>query len=209
MKLSRFALGVVGWLLLGGLSRAQQDIWMPYVVGKQYSATETVTTWGRAPIETRVFVDGDKVRTEQPSPGGWKVIAIIRPDQQTVFWVILAKKMLLPLPFDPERIKQQVPPPTLDGAEPLGQQTIFGIACNKCRLTNASGRKFLLWTSAATGTPVKIMATDRTYLQVWTNYQAGPQDPALFEPPDDFQDVQMPLPPRLPAPLTLKPNPGK
>jgi len=180
---------------------------MPYVFGKQYSATELITTGGLAPVESQIYVDKGKIRMELPSASG-KVVAIIRPDMQTVYWVIVARKQLLMLPFDPERIKKQVPPMTaIQGrSEPLGLDTVLGVLCKKCRLTNESGRTFLLWTDATQDTPVKISAEDGTYTLVWKNYQAGPQNAGLFAPPDDYQDVEMPLPMKLPAPLRLPPK---
>ena len=180
---------------------------MPYIFGKHYSATEVITTGGLAPVESRIYVDAGKVRMELPSGGG-KVVAIIRPDLQTVYWVIVARKQLLILPFDSERIKKQVPPATaIPGrSEPLGHETILGVACRKRRLINESGRAFLLWTDAERDTPVKIAAEDGTYMLVWKNYRTGPQNAGLFVPPDDYQDVEMPLPPGLHAPVTLPPK---
>jgi hypothetical protein len=207
MKLSRIGFCLAGWLwvCLGPL-RAQ-DRWMPYVFGKQYSATEVVSTGGIPPVESQIYVDDGKIRTETQAPGS-KVVAIIRPDLLTVYWVIVARKQLLVLPFDPERIKKQVPPMTaIPGrSKPLGLETVLGIACRKCRLTNESGKAFLLWTDAARNTPVKISAEDGSYVLVWKNYRAGPQDAGLFVPPDNFQEVEMPLPPKLPAPVSMPPT---
>ena len=180
---------------------------MPYVFGKQYSATEMISTGGGAPIESQIYVDAGNIRMEEQSAGG-KVVAIVRPDLQTVYWALVARKQLVILPFDSERIKKQVPPETVTPGqlEPLGPETILGIACKKYRLTNASGRTFLLWTDARQNTPVKISSEDGTYMLVWKNYRAGPQVAGLFVPPINFQDVEIPLLPRLPAPISLPPK---
>jgi hypothetical protein len=180
---------------------------MPYVFGKQYSATEEISTFGSSPVESEIFVDDGKIRMEIPSHGS-KVIAIVRPDLQTVYWIIMVRKQLLALPFDSERIKKLVPPEVaIPGhSQSLGLETVLGIACRKCRLTNESGKPFLLWTDVARNTPVKISAEDGTCMLVWKNYRAGPQNAALFVPPDDCQEVEMPLPPRLPDPLNIPPK---
>ncbi|MCE0499361.1 MAG: hypothetical protein LV481_15580 [Methylacidiphilales bacterium] len=207
MKLSRIVFCLVGWLGVCLAPMRAQDTWMPYVFGKQYSATEMISTDGGTPIESRIYVDDGNIRMEEQSAAG-EVVAIIRPDLQTIYWAIVTRKQLLILPFDSERIKKEVPPESaLPGqSEPLGPETILGIVCKKYRLTNASGRTFLLWTDAQQNTPVKISSKDGAYVLVWKNYRIGPQAAGLFVPPNDFRDVEIPLLPRLPAPTSIPPK---
>ncbi len=44
-----------------------------------------------------------------------------------------------------------------------------------------------------------MAAEDGKFTIVWKNFQSGPQDPALFEPPADYQKIAMPPIPGMPG----------
>jgi hypothetical protein len=66
-------------------------------------------------------------------------------------------------------------------------------------MTAKDNKVFFWWVGLATKAPVRLAADDGSFTLDWKNYKAGPQDPALFEPPKDYQTVEAPNIPGLPG----------
>jgi hypothetical protein len=124
---------------------------------------------------------------------GMSVIAILLSDQKKMYSVMPAQKMVMEMALDPQRAKQYQNA-TGDGAtfDTVGPDTVDGAACTKYKMTSKDGKVFYWWINAATKAPVKMAADDGSFTLAWKNYKAGPQDPALFVPPADYQVIQMP-----------------
>jgi len=193
-------LAVVGGCLISLSCLRADDAAPPFELAKQYSADMLMTSGEGKTITSKFYTDSGKIRTEI-NTGGMQVVSIIRPDQQKMYSVMVAQKMVMEMPYDPEKMKKQVA--AASGPEGkfelVGPDPVDGVACTKYKVTGPDGKVVFYWINAAQKTPVKMAAEDGTFNIVWKNYQVGPQDAALFEPPADYQKIAMPSLPSAPA----------
>jgi outer membrane lipoprotein-sorting protein len=170
-----------------------------YTFPKQYSADVVVTTGQGQTMTMKTYRDTDKIRTEM-SANGMQVVSIIRPDQQKMYSVMVAQKMVMVMPFDPAKAKQMMTPGSGSDVkvELVGPEAAEGVAATKYKITNKDGKVIFVWVDPATSVPVKIAADDGSFTEVFKNFQAGPQDASLFEPPAGYQVMNMPSAPSMP-----------
>jgi len=197
MKPSRlFLLVVAGCCLLRPepLFAQTPDVVSPFGSNKQFSADTVITTDKGQTVTQKIYSDSGKMRTEM-SMNGMQVVSIVRPDQQKVYAVMVAQKMVMEMPYDAEKYKKL----TVASSGPqgkyevVGPDTVDGVACTKYKVTDDKDNKvFFFWVDATTKTPVKMMAEDNSVTILWKNYKAGPQDAALFMPPPDYKVMNMP-----------------
>lgn len=191
MNLSRLVvLTVAGVGLLCPLSlRADAP---PYTPDKQFSTDQVITTKEGMSISSKMYMNDGKVRTEMTT-SGMQVIQIMRPDQSKIYSVMPAQKMTMVMNLDPKMTAQIKAASGDEGKfEVAGAEAVDGTPCNKYKMTTKDGKIFWWWIDAAKKSPVKMAAEDGSFTLVWKNYKAGPQDAALFEPPKDYQTMEMP-----------------
>jgi hypothetical protein len=174
-----------------------QDAAPPVTFDKSYSADQLITTRDGNTINSKLYCDNGRIRTEMTAEG---MTIIILPDQQKAYTVMDSQKMVMVMPYDPAKYKKfMIGTPGFQGTtEAAGTDTVDGVACNKYKLTT-DGKVYDLWTNTATKQPVKLAVEDGSFVLVWKNYQAGPQDPALFQVPAGYQMVTMPSMPNFPG----------
>lgn len=171
----------------------------PLAANKQFSADQVVTAGGTT-MTSKVFSDNGKMRTEMTT-SGMQMVSIVRPDLQKVYSVMVAQKMVMEMPYDPGKYSQQIASAGSDGKfEAIGPEAIEGVACTKYKITSKDNKISFMWVDAANKTPVKLAAEDNSYTVLWKNYKVGPQAASLFEPPADYQVMQMPGAPAATAP---------
>jgi hypothetical protein len=172
-----------------------------YTFPKQFSADEIATTKDGATITMKTFMDSGKIRTEINS-NGMQMVSILRPDQQKMYSVMTAQKMVMVMPLDAAKLKQMLPPGSGGDAkmETVGPDTVDGLAAIKYKITSDSGKVVFLWVGVASQFPVQAAADDGSFTLVYKNFQTGPQDAALFEPPSGYQVMNMPSSPGAPPP---------
>jgi hypothetical protein len=164
----------------------------PFTPSQQYSADQTITTQAGQTVTSKIYMDSGKVRSEM-SMQGMQVISIIRPDQKKMYSVMVASKMVMVMPLNPEVMKQQAATSAAEAKfETVGPDTVDGVACTKYKMTGKDNKVFFWWVNASTKTPVKMTDEAGTFTLVWSNYKVGPQDASLFEPPADYKTMDMP-----------------
>jgi hypothetical protein len=201
MKSLRLLLLIVaGCCFLRSEPASAQSAAPAYAFPKQFSADEVVTTKDGRVITSKAYMDNGKIRSEV-STSGMQMISIIRPDEQKMYAVMVAQKMVMAMPLDPEKIKQMMPPGSGgdEKVETVGPDTVDGVAATKYKITNGDGKVVFLWVDAAKQFPVKLVSADGAFTIIWKNFQSGPQDAALFEPPSDYHVVNMPTAPSAPS----------
>ncbi|MCE0499360.1 MAG: DUF4412 domain-containing protein [Methylacidiphilales bacterium] len=172
-----------------------------YVYPKQFSADEVMTTKDGGTMTMKTYMDNGKVRNEV-NTNGMQIVSIVRPDQQKMYQVMVAQKMVMVVPLDPVKIKRMTPPGS-DGDgkfETVGPDTVDGVAATKYKMTSRDGKVIFLWVGVTSQFPIKLTSDDGSFTLAWKNFQAGPQDAALFEPPSDYQVINMPTAPGAPPP---------
>jgi hypothetical protein len=187
--------------LLGTVSvRAQAPA--PFTLDKQFSADQLITTKEGSTITNKIYLDNGKIRSEI-NAHGMNMVSIVLPDQQKVYSIMPGQKMVLVLPYDPARFKKQMAASEVLATkfDLIGSDTAEGVACNKYKGVTQDGKTYFLWADAARHVPVKMTADDGSFTVMWKNYQAGPQDPSLFEVPAGYQMMNMPaMPSNTPPP---------
>jgi outer membrane lipoprotein-sorting protein len=188
---------VAAWCLLQPSPLAAQDGAPPFVMDKQYSADLTISTKNGTTIQTRSYVDGDKMRNDT-TVNGMDMSMIVRKDQQKIYQVMISQKMIMEMPYDPDKIPGNSA--TSFGPqgkfELVGPETMAGIPCNKYKVTSEKEKQvYFMWLDMVHKAPVGMAAADGAFSVTWKNYKVGPQDASLFEPPAGYQVMNMPAAP--------------
>jgi outer membrane lipoprotein-sorting protein len=116
-----------------------------------------------------------------------------------MYEVMSAQKMVMVMPYDAAKERALAMTYTSGKFELVGPDTVDGQACTKYKETIAN-QVFFMWMDATKKFPIKATSEDGSISVSFTNFQEGPQDPALFEPPSGYQVTQMPSIPGAPAP---------
>ncbi len=183
-------------LLLPNLASADAP---PFTPDKQFSADQVITTKSGMTVTSKIYMNDGKARSKMNTQG-MQVISIIRPDEKKMFMVMPSQKMVMAMNLDEKTTAQINAASGDDGKfETVGPETMDGVACTKYKMTTKDNKVFFWWVNTATKAPVKIAADDGSITLDWKNYKAGPQDPALFEPPKDYQTVDAPSIPGMPG----------
>jgi hypothetical protein len=179
----------------------------PVMFDQSYSAEQVITTREGSTIDSKIFCDHGRIRSEMAMQG-MNIVAIVLPDQQKVYSIMEGQKMVMVMPYDPAKYKKYlIGTPGFDGKfEAAGSETVNGIACDKYKVTT-DNKVYDLWIDTAKKQPVKLAAEDGAFTATWKNYQAGPQDPALFQVPAGYQTMTMPAMPGMPGGDGAAPGP--
>jgi hypothetical protein len=161
----------------------------PFAMEKHYSADLMITTKEGMAIQSKTYVDGDKMRSDV-TMNGMEMAIIVRKDKQKIYQVLEAQKMVMETNFDANKFQGHAAASFgPEGKfELIGPATIDGVACTKYRVTSDKTREiFYFWLDVAHKVPVEMAAADESFTVKWNHYQAGPQAAALFEIPAGYQ----------------------
>ncbi len=192
MNLSRRTLIV--WLvgcLIGGQALPAQE---PVAFSKQFTAEMLITAQNGTELKEKIYTDNGRVRLEMDA-SGVPMTMIVRPDQQKIYTIMEAQKMIMVMPYDARKLEEQMAFATgLDRKyQNLGPEVIDGVACTKYQFTSEQGKVYDLWADTARKIPIKMSAEDHSFSMVFKDYQIGPQDAALFAvPAAGYQIMSMP-----------------
>jgi|ERR1700683_1006461 len=180
------------FLLTAGL-RAD-DTAPPFTMEKHYRADLAITTKEGMAIQSKTYVDGDKMRSDV-TMNGMAMAIIVRKDKQKIYQLMEAQKMATVMDYDPAKFGGR----TAASFGPEGKFTLIGpdavdgVACTKYSVVSDKTQQvFYFWLDVARKTPVQMAATDGSLVVKWKNFAAGPQDPSLFEVPAGYQVTAMP-----------------
>jgi hypothetical protein len=145
---------------------------------KAYSV-EMETTAGGVKSTTKMFVDGDKIRTDMDA-NGMQMSSIIRNDKKMSYTLMHAQKMVMENPLqDAPAPAQAAPEPTW---EKVGSATINGQACTEYKMKlGADVTTFFLNSDKM---PVRM--TNANMTMDYKNFKAGAPDASLFEVPAGY-----------------------
>jgi hypothetical protein len=180
---------------------ATADSVAPFAMDKHYSADVSVATKEGMNIQSKTYVDGDKMRSDV-NMGGMAMSIIVRKDTKKIYQVMDAQKMIMEMAYNPNKFPGNSA--ASFGPEgkftPVGPDTVDGIACTKYIVTSDKTKQvFYFWLDTARQIPVQMAAVSGSFVVKWKNFAAGPQNPALFEPPTGYQVMQMPSMPGMPG----------
>jgi hypothetical protein len=203
MNLSRLVFAIVaGFCLLRPAPLAAQESAPPFVMEKQYSADQTITTKDGMVLQTKTFVDGDKMRSNVTMKG-MAMSTIVRKDKKKIYQVMEAQKMVMEMDYDEAKFMKSRTAGAFGPSgkfEVIGPDTVDGIACTKYKVISDDQKKtFFFWIDATKKVPVQMTDAEGTFTAKWKNYKVGPQDPSLFELPEGYTVMPMPVMPEMPA----------
>jgi hypothetical protein len=167
----------------------------------QYSVDVVTTQRTGTALMIRMYVDGNKRRTEQETNNG-QLVLILRGDINLMYTVIVSHKVYRVRPLDPSLLKSlnayELATDMILSHEKAGTETVKGQVCDKYRFSTPTGKtqgtgapdsaSGFIWISQSTHLPV-MSETEGATTQ-WENLDIGPQDSSLFEPPAEFQQTQ-------------------
>src|ERR1700683_2050539 len=148
------------FLLTAGL-RAD-DTAPPFTMEKHYRADLAITTKEGMAIQSKTYVDGDKMRSDV-TMNGMAMSIIVRKDTQKVYQVMEAQKMVMEMPYAPTKFGGRTA--ASFGPEGkfvlIGPDTVDGVACTKYAVTSDKTKQvFYFWLDVAEKIPVQMAATD-------------------------------------------------
>lgn len=145
---------------------------------KAYSV-EMETTAGGMTTKSKLFVDGDKMRTDMDA-GGMQMSTIIRKDKKVSYSLMHAQKMVMENPL------QDAPAAAQAAEEPkwekIGSATVNGVACTEYKVVT-SGQEMHYFLNSDKFL-VRLSSKDMT--MDYKNFKAGAPDAALFEVPAGY-----------------------
>ena len=174
----------------------------------QYTADVVVSRKVGTPITMRVYIDGNKRRTEQGANGG--TIVILRGDLSKRYILNTNTKTYMEAPLDPRMLESTGDWTKRLGIvhEKVGTEDINGETCVKYRFstdpskTQNPQRPQALMPRAQGGVTGFIWVGQSTHMLLksenpvstaeWKNVKLGPPDASLFELPADYSKQEAP-----------------
>jgi hypothetical protein len=174
----------------------------------QYSADLVVSRKVGTPVNMRVYIDGNKRRTEQAANGG--TIVILRGDLGKRYILNTAAKTYMEMSLDPRMLESTADWSKRLGIvhEKVGTEDINGETCVKYRFSadpsktqNGKGPQQLMprAQSSVTGfiwvgqsTHMLLKSENPVSTAEWKNVKLGAPDASLFELPADYTKQETP-----------------
>jgi hypothetical protein len=169
---------------------------------KQYNVSVVTSSKTGSMLTMRMYVDGNKRRTEQETNSG-PLVLILRGDINLMYTIIVSRKAYRISALDPSLLASldayEFPRGMIVSHEKLATETIKGQLCDKYRFSASRGEKKsgagsdsktsgYIWINQSTHLPVMSKTEGAT--SEWINLDIGPQDSSLFEPPAEYQQLQ-------------------
>jgi hypothetical protein len=167
----------------------------------QYRVDVVTTQRNGAVLKMRLYVDGNKRRTDQETKNGL-LILILRGDTNLMYNVIVSRKAYRVGLLDQNVLKSlanyELPKDMLQSSQKVGTEMVKGQLCDEYKFSIATGKTTgnadpnsetagHIWISQSTHLPV---ASETLSAETeWENLDIGAQDPSLFKPPADFQRI--------------------
>jgi hypothetical protein len=166
----------------------------PWTPDKQFKADQVITTKNGMTINCKVYVDTGKIRTESDAHG-MTVVAIILIAEKKMYTVMDQEKMVMEIPLNDAKAREMQAATGGGDAkfEIMGPDAVDGVTYTKEKMTVGNDPKvYYWWIDRGANVPVKMASAERSFSVVFRNYQTGPQDASLFQPPAGYQVMKMP-----------------
>lgn len=157
---------------------------------RQFSGEQVISKSGKGIMTSKIYVDAGKVRVDAVVEG-MTISTIMRPDKKLMYSIMPQQKIVMELPFQGNDEMLALSMTDDKNLEKIGTEMVGGQECEKYKMTT-DGKAVFLWMNKATHTPVKMTSPDNSFTAEWKNVVAGPQPASLFEPPADYQKMQIP-----------------
>ncbi len=156
-------------------------------------------------IEGKIFFKEGNFRQEMMM-GGQKQITIFRKDKKVVWVLMPAQMMYMEMQAGSHQNMALVDPDEIDkigGKKYLGKEKVNGYVCSKYRYTfhDKSSGTAIYWISDKLNFPIKMKTegTSGSMSMEYRNIQEKTVSASLFNIPDGYQKMSMPMMPRMPG----------
>jgi hypothetical protein len=159
----------------------------------EFSADMVIVPKGDEAMKGKIFVKGDKVRQETVEEDETQIM-IIRPDKKITWMITPEEKTYMEMPYQSEdKTFEEWTAEKEKKAKFLGEETVSSMPCKKYE-TVEDGEKTLFWISTQFPFPVKVEDSEVT--MEYQNIKQGPLDDSLFELPQGYEKMAMPIVPQ-------------
>lgn len=163
-----------------------------FAVAAEFSADLVVTPKGEESLTGKIFVKGNKVRNEMAEDGEIQIL-INRPDKKVTWMITPEEKSYMEIPYqESDESFEEWTAEKEKGAKALGEETVSGQVCRKFEIVE-DGEKTVYWVSKKLSFPIKVESSDT--VMEYKNIKEGGVADSLFEIPDGYQKMSMPVPP--------------
>ncbi len=156
---------------------------------KQFRADQIMTVSGRS-MNSRLFVDGDHVRSELIMEGAGPMVSIV-DGQKKVLWMLMPGNLYMEKSLASDDDVSHQAWSGDENRELIGTEKINGQVCEKYRIKGTKQEMFM-YTQPKTGYPVLMETADKSLRIEWKNVQPGPQSAALFVLPAGYRKLALP-----------------
>jgi len=161
---------------------------------KDFSADVENRVKGGQPMTGKVFLSGEKVRTEMAG-----MVSITRLDKKVVWILMPEQKMYMEQPLKPEDLAKAGEKSAAEiGRKYLGEERVDGRAAKKYKVTYKTDKEensMYQWIDNELQVPVKLESVDGDWTLLYKNVKVGAQRAELFEVPSGYQKVSVGMPP--------------
>lgn len=159
----------------------------------EFSADMVITPKGDEPMKGKIFVKGDKMRQETVEEDETQIM-IIRPDKKITWMITPEEKTYMEMPYQSEdKTFEEWTAEKEKKAKFLGEETVSGMSCKKYEAVE-DGEKTIFWISTQFPFPIKVEDSEMT--MEYQNIKAGPLEDSLFELPQGYEKMAMPIVPQ-------------
>lgn len=158
----------------------------------EFSADLKIQPKGENPITGKIFVKGNKIRQEVTEEGETQIV-IVRPDKKLTWMLTPTEKMYMEMPFQNEDTSfEEWTAEKEKQAKSLGEETVSGVKATKFEMEE-DGDKIYYWVSKKYPFPIKV--EDPEMIMTYENIKEGGVADSVFDLPNGYQKMSIPLPP--------------
>jgi len=167
-------------------------LWSGSAGAVEFSADMVIQPKGDEALTGKIFVKGEKVRQETSEEGEVQIM-IIRPDKKVTWMITPEEKVYMEMPYQSEdKTFEEWTAEKEKKAKLLGEDTVSGLVCKKYE-SMEDGEKTFFWVSKQFPFPIKV--EDAEVTMEYKNIKDGPLAESLFELPEGYQKMSMPIVP--------------
>jgi hypothetical protein len=158
----------------------------------EFSADMVIVPKGDEAMKGKIFVKGDKIRQETVEEDETQIM-IIRPDIKITWMITPEEKTYMEMPYQSEdKTFEEWTAEKEKKAKFLGEETVSGMQCKKYEIVEDSEKTYF-WVSSQFPFPIKV--EDSEVVMEYQNIKLGPLEDSLFELPQGYEKMAMPIVP--------------
>jgi len=164
-------------------------IWPPAAAPAAEFSAVVVARIGDQERQSKIFVKGDQIRREYPSPEG-SIIFIVPADKEIMWMLDTLLKTYTETPFNREPLSQKLKLTKDGGGKLVGAEKLNGYLADKYETsvkTPGGNKPGTIWMARKLEIPIRIESADKSFSQEYRDIKEGGVDDALFQMPAGYR----------------------